>query len=70
MTLELILFRLKEEGSNLFANQQNDEPISDTNRLKIENELVSNTNQPKEGNGPVTNCYQLKPLILKFLCLY
>jgi len=70
MTLELILSRLKEEGSNLFANQRNNETVSDTNRLKIENELVSNTNQPKEGNEPVTNCYRMKPLILKFLYLY
>jgi len=41
--------RLKEEGSNLFDNQQNDEVVSNTNQLKIENELV-------------TNCYQLKLL--------
>jgi len=41
--------KLKEEGSNLFFNQQNNENevVSDTNHLKIENELVSNTNQLK-----------------------
>jgi hypothetical protein len=52
--------KLKDEGSNLFANQQNDESVSDTNHLKIENELVSNTNQLN--NELVTNCYQLKLL--------
>ena len=39
--------KLKEEGSNLFSNQQTKEVVSDTNHLKIENELVSNTNQLK-----------------------
>ena len=39
--------RLKEEGSNLFSSQQNNGPVSDTNQLKIKNELVSNTNQLK-----------------------
>ena len=39
--------KLKEEGSNLFTNQRNDKVVSDTNHLKIENELVSNTNQLK-----------------------
>jgi cell filamentation protein len=41
--------KLKEEGSNLFSNQQNNEVVSNTNQLKIEKE-------------PVTNCYQLKLL--------
>jgi len=54
--------KLKEEGSNLFSNQQNNERVSGTNHLKIENELVSNTNQQKEGNELVTICYQLKLL--------
>ena len=63
--------RLKEEGSNLFDNQQNDEVVSNTNHLKIETvtnchglkkELVSNTNQLKIENELVTNCYQLKLL--------
>jgi hypothetical protein len=39
--------RLKDEGSDLFANQQHNEVVSDANQLK--NELV-------------TNCYQLKLL--------
>jgi len=39
--------KLKEEGSNLFNNQQYNEVVSNTNHLKNENELVSNTNQLK-----------------------
>jgi len=39
--------KLKDEGCNLFFNQQNNEVVSDTNHLKTENELVSNTNQLK-----------------------
>jgi len=39
--------KLKEEGSNLFVNYQNNEMVSDTDHLKIENELVSITNQLK-----------------------
>jgi hypothetical protein len=52
--------KLKEEGNNLFASQQNNEVVSDTNHLKIEGELVSITNQLKTKNEPATNCYQLK----------
>ena len=56
--------KLKEEGSELFGiSEQPDEHtevVSDTNHLKIENELVSNNNQLK--NELVTNCYQLKLL--------
>jgi len=39
--------KLKEEGSNLFSNQQSDEVVSNTNHLTVKNELVSNTNQLK-----------------------
>jgi len=39
--------KLKEEGNHLFVNQQNNEVVSDTNHFKIENELISNTNQLK-----------------------
>ncbi|MDR0230803.1 MAG: hypothetical protein LBI82_01635 [Dysgonamonadaceae bacterium] len=39
--------KLKEEGSNLFTNQQDDKVVNNTNHLKTENELVSNTNQLK-----------------------
>ena len=52
--------KLKEEGSNLFSNQQSDDVVSNTNHLTVKNELVSNTNQLKKENEPVTNCYQLK----------
>jgi len=58
--------KLKEEGSNLFDNQQNNEVVSDTNHLKTDSQLVSNTNQLKKlavkRNELVTNCYQLKLL--------
>jgi hypothetical protein len=47
--------KLKKEGSNLF-----DEVVSNTNHLKTESELVSDTNQLE--NELVTNCYQLKLL--------
>ena len=39
--------KLKAEGSTLFDNQQNNEVVSSTSHLKIEEGLVSNTNQLK-----------------------
>ena len=57
--------KLKEEGSDLFYHEQNNEVVSITNHLKSKDELVSSTNQLKpletEKNELVTNCYQLKP---------
>jgi hypothetical protein len=50
--------RLADEGSNLFASQQGNKVVSDSNQLKKENELVTDCYHLKKEN----ELYQLPPI--------